>query len=862
MEMCLNFFAIMRLMRVNFFALKRDTLKRNQFGGTLGGPIAKNKLFFFGAYQGTKTSANPSASIDYVPTAAMLAGDWTTFASPACNAGRQITLRAPFVGNRIDPALYSKPALNIVDKLPKPQDECGKIVYSVPDKPNEYQIIGKIDFQQTIKHSLFGRYVVTSYKSPHPYNLTDGFLLALEPVDNGGNSNLAQSYALGSTYLIGPSTINSFRVTVNRTVIGRPGVKVFAAPDIGVKAHSYTEGSMNLSVSGGFGFGARSFPAHNTTDAYQLGDDVSLVKANHQLTFGTNVANWRTYQRCHSGDTGAYTFNGNATMLGMGDFLTGKLSTLSQTTPIQWSSRQWYAATYIQDVWKVSQKITFNGGVRWEPYLPLAVGFGQGSNLREGAMYNFSEDRFTKGIKSTVYPNAPAGLLYPGDPGYPTPGPNYRKWLQLAPRLGFAWDVTGDGRTSIRAAYGLAYDFSGSISFGGSSSAPPWGFGTTVQGVDFADPWRDYPGGNPHPYVRLSKWPTFSQYYFVHDLNASQPTVQTWNLSLQRQLPASFLVTTSYLGNQVTHLWVEGNVNRAVFFPGAPVNGICSVGSYVLQATGTTCSTTANTDQRRRLFLLNPTEGQYLGNMATREDSGTANYHGLLVSLQRRASHGVNLAANYTWSHCIGDAATANATGKGGGGYLDPNNRDFDRGNCGGSNNSAALDRRHLFNLTAVASMPQFANPTLRMLGAGWQVSTIYRKSSGSYLTVLSGLDRLFSGFAGNQRPVQVLEDPYLDRNSFNYLNPSAFVQPEPGTFGNIRRANVQAPGTWQLDMGLTRIFQIRESQKLEFKAEGFNVTNSLRKMNPNTTLSNNTFGQITSASDARIVQFALKYSF
>jgi len=250
--------------------------------------------------------------------------------------------------------------------------------------------------------------------------------------------------------------------------------------------------------------------------------------------------------------------------------------------------------------------------------------------------------------------------------------------------------------------------------------------------------------------------------------------------------------------------------------------------------------------------------------MATREDSGTASYNGLLISIQRRAMRGVNIAGNYTWSHCIGDAATANATGRGGAGYLDPNNRAFDRGNCGsnGSGTGSSLDRRHIFNVTAVASTPQFANPTLRMLGTGWQLSTIYRKSSGTYLTVSTGLDRLLSGQAANQRPNQVLGNPFLDQNSLNYLNPRAFVQPDFGTMGNMRPSNIVGPGTWQLDLGLSRIFNPREGQKLEFRAETFNVTNSLRKGNPNTTLNSNTFGQITTSSDARIMQFALKYSF
>jgi hypothetical protein len=227
----------------------------------------------------------------------------------------------------------------------------------------------------------------------------------------------------------------------------------------------------------------------------------------------------------------------------------------------------------------------------------------------------------------------------------------------------------------------------------------------------------------------------------------------------------------------------------------------------------------------------------------------------MLISIQRRAASGVNFSANYTWSHCVGLDPNANGTGKSNNGYLDPNNRDFDRGNC----NS---DRRHVFNTTAVVATPDFANRTLHMLATGWQLSGIFRRSTGSYLTVTTGLDRFLSGTAGNQRPNQILEDPYLDRESFSYLNPKAFVQPALGTIGNMRPSNIEGPGSWQLDVALSRTFQFRESQTFEVRAEAFNVTNSLRKGNPGTNFNSNTFGQINSSSDARIMQFALKYAF
>jgi hypothetical protein len=163
-------------------------------------------------------------------------------------------------------------------------------------------------------------------------------------------------------------------------------------------------------------------------------------------------------------------------------------------------------------------------------------------------------------------------------------------------------------------------------------------------------------------------------------------------------------------------------------------------------------------------------------------------------------------------------------------------------------------------NFTAVAESPTFANAALRTLASGWRLAGIYRKTSGSYMTILSGEDRALTG-AGGQRAQQVLEDPYLDRDGIDYLNPRAFAQPTLGTLGNMGRNNIEGPGTWQIDMALSRVFRIQET-RLEFRAEAFNLTNNFIRMNPNTNLRQNTFGQITTSGDARIMQFALKYVF
>jgi hypothetical protein len=822
-----NLFEFVRNYKFNarkFFATNRDTLKRNQFGGTLGGPIVANRLFFFGGYQGTTTRSDPSDTIAFV--------HFTAFASPACNAGRQVTLRAPFVNNRVNPVLYSKAAMNIVAKLPKAQDECGKITYGLLDKINEHQAVGKVDYQWTSSHSIFGRYLLTTYGSKPPHSFAKDNILT---TSSGGLDNVAQSYALGSTYLLGPTTVNAFRMTVNRTAILLYQEPFFSAADVGVKAWSSLPHAMNVRVTGGFNIGAGSGNGgRRMTTSYQVGDDISFVSGNHQVAVGLNLAQWRIIQYTNNFPPGVYAIRGETTGLGMSDFFIGRLSSLTQVDPENWAGRQMNIGAYVQDIWKVSPRLTLTGGLRYEPFMPM--------RMIRGIVFSFDYDRFRQGIRSTVFKNAPAGLYFEGDPGFPKGGAftNKRPW-NFGPRVGLAWDVQGDGRTSVRSSYGIAYDFSVGFAQTTGSNSPPRGFRAVIEnpsgGLD--DPWSDFPGGNPFPFVMDVKNPVFlpfAEYLYPARYDLHPPTVQSWTLSVQRQL-GSLVTSASYIGSQTTYLWYNRPLNNPVYISNA--------------------STTTNINQRRRLFLENPTEGQYMGVVSPHEDGGTASYHGLLFSVERRAARGVNLGGNYTWSHCITDITNS-------GGYtrdnnlVYPDNRAFDRGNCD-------ADRRHVLNVTAVADSPQFANPTLRMLGTGWRLSGIYRRSSGRFMTLDTGLDRALTGsrVVGDQRPNQILGSPYGDRSSLtNYLSPNAFTQPALGTIGNMGRGNISGPGTWQLDLGLSRTFRLTENQRIEFRAEAFNVTNSLIRGIPTITLNSNIFGQINSSADARIMQFALKYVF
>jgi hypothetical protein len=414
--------------------------------------------------------------------------------------------------------------------------------------------------------------------------------------------------------------------------------------------------------------------------------------------------------------------------------------------------------------------------------------------------------------------------------------------------------VNGDGRTSIRASGGTFYDTPAMYTYIGLSNAPPFNSRIVRTDVNYADPWAGYPGGDPFPvpYGRNighddAIWPLYGlAYRFDYDAPTTQ--VAHWNLSLQKQLGSNWMVSSSYLGNGTSHLWTANNLNPSVFLGLGPctLNGV----SYA------TCSSTGNTDARRRLSLENPQTGQYFGNIINNDSGGTASYHGLVLSVQRRSGRST-IDANYTWSHCISDlwATTSGTLGRHG--VTDPDNRRFDRGNC----NEGTIDYRHLFNLSAVTETPQFSNPALRVVGSGWTVSTIFRVLSGNFQSLTTTQDRALNNTV-NQRVNQILASPYGDKTPGNYFNPAAFALPALGSLGNSGRGSVAGPGTWQFDMALKRSFQLHEAQNLELRVEAFNVLNAFRMNELITNFNASNFGQVTSAKDPRIMQFALKYVF
>jgi hypothetical protein len=385
--------------------------------------------------------------------------------------------------------------------------------------------------------------------------------------------------------------------------------------------------------------------------------------------------------------------------------------------------------------------------------------------------------------------------------------------------------------------------------------------------VDFDDPWAGYPLGNPFQaqYSADAPFVTFGGHTVMpYDIDPTQ--TQNWSLSVQRQLGEDWLVSANYIGSHTVHMLMTAPLNVATYFPGnADANGNCFADGYTFRTNpGAVCSTTGNTDNRRRLSLIDFQQtGQYVGPLAEYQSVGNANYHGLLLNLRKRAARGVTLNTNYTWSHCISsEQDTLN------GSLYAPQNtytyaddRERGRSNC-------TQDRRHNLNLTGVFATPEFANNTLRYLASGWRLSTIYRYTTGSMMTITAGngLDLARNGTNANaQTANQIDPNPYSDRSGeprSQWFNTAAFQRPAVGTFGNLGMRNLVGPANWQFDAALTRTFRIAETQDLEFRAEAYNVTNSFRPTNPNTQHSNAQFGILNGSRDTRILQFAVKYAF
>ncbi len=813
----------------NFFAPVRDSLKRNQYGGVVGGPVVKDKLFFFEGYQGTIQRTAPATNVAFVPTADVLAGNFQSILAPPCQT-KQVNLPSSIANNNVLlPGLINPVALKVASLLPVSTDPCGKITYGIPSNSNEYQSVSRVDWQRNPKDSLFARYFITDY-SLQAYYDKKNLLTAGTP----GLRDRVQSATLGDTYLLSANTVNSFRFGFSRSAVRRVNAEgVPTTQELGSNVFAPIKNYFGQFQVPGY-FTSSAIPGYVFNNLFNISEDVSMTQGKHQLAFGFNYVHAQMNALGPFQMNPRMTFNGQSVINGaatgnaLASFLTGRIDTLLQGGGQVGRENQNLPALYFQDNWKVSTRIQVNAGIRWDPFIPQQAKYGYASQ--------FDLAKFNAGTVSQAFVNAPPGLTFPGDTGYPGNAATSPRYLDFAPRFGLVYDPRGRGTETIRAGYGIFYDTSYLWNTMHIPLNPPWGYTITVNTPPggLSNPWQGYAGGNPFPaptvFPKNFQFPAGGTYVFEPP-DAKATYLQQWNLALQKQLASDWLVTASYLGNKTTHQWLGHEMNPAVYIPGN--------------------STTGNTNARR-VFALSKPYGQYFGSAAAVDTAGNASYNALLLTLQHRMSHSFSVLTNYTLSHCLNQGEAGQDIVNY---YQDPQNRRAEWGNC-------AADRRQIANASLVFKSPQFHSTWIKRLAGDWQASGIYTFTTGSWLTVTDGTDISLTGL-GSDRP-NITADWHVDNRTIKqWFNTSAFTKQQAGTFGNAGRSTILGPSNWNLDAALWRTFRVTESTKMDLRVEAFNVLNHTRFNNPGTSLSNgNTLGQINTALDPRIMQLALKVNF
>ena len=818
----------------NFFAPTRDSLKRNQFGGTVGGPIRRNQVFFFAGYQGMRQKVAPAANIAYVPTAAMLQGDFSAFA--ACN---KVTLRAPFVNNQISPTALNPVALNLLKLIPVSSDPCGRLVYGIPNADHENQFVGKVDWQASGKQALFVRYFITDYQHPPSY---EDNLLTMSTDASVGLADRVNSAVVGHTYTVGPSTINSFRAGFSRQSVIRYTPSSIPTPaQLGANVYQGVPGYNVFNVAGYFQpVCTNCSPGPWVSTNYQLSNELAMIRGAHQIAVGVNAINSRLNSFSNFQRNGNFTFNGQNSGNALADLMIGRPSSFTQNNGQIGNERLTQPSLYVQDNIRY-RRFLFNVGLRWDPYMAPSKAVPQVSIFDPGW--------YSAGVRSSVFTNAPVGTLFVGDKEMPGNQYFYGSLGHFAPRLGVVIDPRGNAKETIRAGYGIFYGgtplwlqagifapFTAPVNI----PNPAGGLSDPFKGAVVTNP---YPIPDPMP--SNVAFPLFGGGLGNFKLHPQPTYMHQWNLSFQKQLPGDWLFSATYLGNRTVHLEIGEPYNPGIYVPGN-----CVAGQYGLTAAGA-CSNTSNANYRRLMYLENPSKAQNYGALTGFGDGAVASYNGLLVSIQHRFTHNFTVLANETWSHCLTESEVAL---NGGGFGQNPFNRRAEYGNC-------LSGRKHTFNLTSVVASPRFNNPWLARLAGGWQQSTIFTAASGPYSTVTVGTDNSRTG-GGADRP-NIEGDPNLSNPSISqWFDTTAFKPAAVGSFGNAGRGIILGPGAWNVDVALSRSFSVTEGQRVDFRAEAFNLFNHARFGNPTTAMNSATFGQITTARDPRIMQFALKYAF
>lgn len=823
----------------NYFQQTAPPFKLNQFGGTAGGPIVKDKTFFFFAAEDLQQRSSPNPISIQVPTAAELKGDFSALLAKGIAIFDPAT-GLPYPGNIIPTpidTLSGKVAQNYLVPLAS-NPTTGIFNSNANQNIDSTQYLVKIDQILNAKNHLSGRYFYNEDNFQRPFTAPTGFF-ALNLFRN-------QSLIITDTHAFSPTFTAEFAASAGRFArtqipeapglqslqdfgqkvpLGSPGESIFP----GIRAN--INGFVNIFSGGALTQDSTSFDYKATA--------VKVLNA-HTITFGGEFERDRIDADDYSYTPGDNTFNGERTAAPSGaalpagtktsgsalaDFYLGLDSQFFQDNGRKFYLRESRPALFVQDDWQVNQKLTINAGLRWEPWLPPI-------DLNDTLV------GFTPGVKSTIAPDAPVGLRFNGDAGL-QPSVFQQNWKDFAPRVGFAWNVDGQGKTVVRAAYGIFYGFPEGLLYQRTDALQPIDLYLNIPAPPAWDSiYAGFPGGDPFPRGHIPR-SQFATYKFllpisggVLDPSSKVSYTQNYNLTFEQQLGNKMAVSIAYVGNHGEHIMGSRQFNPALYIPG--------------QCGKTACSTVGN-ENTRRLY-------PGLASVEIAQSYEYEEFNSLQVNLTRRQNNGLTLLTNITWSKDIDNTSSAT---EGNTGPPNPFNLNSARG-------PADFDQTIRFNLSANYLTPHFAVNGLKdALVNNWQLNAIVSVYTGFPFTILSGTDRSLSGI-GNDYGDQIGNParPAGVNKLKEYFNTAAFAPAAVGTFGNVHRNSLRGPGYGDVDMSIFKSLFKTKRFNTQFQAEAFNTFNKVNFNNPVSTISSGTYGQITGANSPRVLQFALKVIF
>jgi hypothetical protein len=838
----------------NYFAQTKEPLKQNQFGAAAGGPLKRDKTFIFGFYEGFRNRQGKTA-LTTVPSNKQRTGDFSElcpegFSGGFCtNPAHQlfnVFANAPYPNNQVPQVQFSSISKNLLSFFPTPN--VGTNLFSTTqtlrNDSDEFGI--KVDHYLDPRDTLSFRYVFSQLSQFDPLS-PGGASVPGFPV---GEDQRAQNFVAQETHTFSPSLIAIARFSYlrNKLLFGErenhqspsslgfqysPSLSLAAGPPF-IQVNGYSE--VGDPITG---------PRNTYENVFDYSASLSWVRGKREIKFGGGYQHQGINVLQGIATNGFFVFVPFPVTDAFASFLVGQPIVFLQgigdfSRGIRGNNANWY----VQDTYKVSSRFTINAGVRYELPRP----------------YTEIHNRlslFEPGKKSQVMPTAPAGLLYPGDPGVPA-GLIPPDMKAFAPRVGLAWDPTGSGKWLVTSSYSIFYEpyYTGQ---GGPLqapiSAPPYLGTPQVSLPNFADPFNGHPpaaGTFSTPLTNLTLSPKLTL-----------PYTQDWDLNLQRSFGENWLFEIGYVGTKGTRLPRFIEANPAVFVPGT--------------SNGQPISNSSNADQRRLYSgcTLNdsPSTCKY---SSTGEIAGIANssYNALQASMRKRFSHGLSFLASYTWSKAIDDVSSFNITGSAAKPVAGENDLAQDPFNLAAERGRSLFDARHRFVGSYEWELPFWNRPQnwYQWALGGWQLNGIATLMSGTPFTVFDSNDVAaqgsapeISGFSA-QRP-NLVGDPNSGKHSVSsWLNTSAYKRLDPvanaGQFGTEGRNVNNGPAYADWDFAAFKNFKVTESKQFQFRAELFDFLNRTNFRLPDSDISSPSFNHILAAEDPRQVQFALKFMF